>query len=283
MHSLELVELAGLVASNSRLFLRLSSVLPEAELERYWTASKCRVDRWQLKLLELKEGQTALLGPTGGLHRFAGAVLEEIFTGEILARVWVGLLGAYDAQNGTCDAEPIARSVLAGHLEVRCRALSLVSTARDLALGGLIEVNRVRRQCERWTDLLLAEMAHCGDMSSLAYDRERMLEFASDVPRVDTGRRARAQHLIMQTALRAAFGCRTLAHSPNGDLNRQIAAGVLGCFPPEIFDGMGLLRSAWSARLLSAADDAEAMLEDYLAMSNVTVRNKPGRGRLRRF
>ncbi|MEX2139516.1 MAG: hypothetical protein WD894_09665 [Pirellulales bacterium] len=283
MHSADLVDLAALVATHTPSFLRLTKMLPQCELERYWTASKCRQDRWQLALLDLKDSRARLVGATGGLHRFAWGVFEEIFTGEILTRIWTGVLAAFDVQHGTDHAQPVAQSVLAGHLEVRCRTLSLLSTARELPLADLVELNRLRRLCERWTDLLLAEMAHGLDLSGLAHETERMLDFAADVPRRTRGAYAETRRSLVRTSLRAAFVRPATLPAPNGDLNRQIAAGVLGCFQPELFDGAGVLHSAWVARLMAAADDAETMLEDYLAMASVAVRDKPGRRGLPRF
>jgi hypothetical protein len=283
MHSAELVELAALVAIDAPALVRLTKNLPDAELERYWTASKCRQDRWQLALLAFKESRQQLIGATGGLHRFALGMFEEILTGEILARVWCGVLAACDARHGVDHAEPVARSVLVGHLEVRCRTLTLLSTSREIPLGGLSELNRLRRICERWTDLFLAELAHYADLSSLAHEQARMREFAADVPRDSGGGYSRMRHALLRSSLRSAFHRPEPLPAPNSDLNRQIAAGVLGCFQPELFDGAGVLRSAWAARLMVAADDAELMLADYLAPAGVNLRDKPGRRGLRRF
>ena len=174
----------------------LTKHLPDSELERYWTASKCRHDRWQLALAELKESRSQLIGATGGLHRFAQGMFEEIFTGEILARVWSGVLAAFDAGGAWTTPNRSARSVLVGHLEVRCRTLSLLSTAREIPLDGLAELNRLRRLCERWTDLLLSEIANQTDLSALGHEPERMREFAADVPR-DGGGYSRMRHALV--------------------------------------------------------------------------------------
>jgi hypothetical protein len=283
MHAIELVELAALVSTHTPVFLRLTRKIPEQELERYWTASKCRFDRWQLTLLALKESRRPLLGATGSLHRYAWALFEEIFTGEILTRVWTGLLSAFDAQHKTGHAEPIARSVLQGHLEVRCRTLAFLGAARELPLSDLEELNRLRRLCERWTDLLLAEIAPSCDVSDFAHDRGRMQDFAADVPRQTRGAFAQTRRSLVNTSMRAAFDRVSPLPTVNEDLNTRIAAGILGCLQPELFDGCGVLRSAWLARLMATADDAEIMVDDYLDLANVTVREKAGRGTLRRF
>lgn len=283
MQSVELIELAALVACHASSFVRTTKNVAEVELERYWTASKCRQDRWQIELLKLKDSRSPLLGPTGNLHRGAWSMFDEIFTGEILTRVWTGLLASFDVRRGIQQAEPVAQSVLQGHLEVRCRTLALLSAAREMSLADMVELNCLRRRCERWTDLLLAEIAPFGDVSKLAHEAERVRDFADDV-RVDGSyREAAMRRSLLHTSLRAAFAKPTPLFAPNYDLNSQIAAGVVGCFPGELFDGAGVLRSAWAARLLATADDAEAMMDDYLAMTNVTIRSKPGRGGLRRF
>jgi hypothetical protein len=283
MHSAELVDLAAIVSIHAPSLVRHTRNLPDTELERYWTASKCRQDRWQLALVALKDSRQPLIGATGGLHRFALGMFEEIFTGEILTRVWCGVLAAFDARRAGEHAEPVARSVLVGQLEVRHRALALLSNSREIPLGGLTELNRLRRSCERWTDLLLAEMAHHVDLTSLAHQPDRMREFAADVPRDSGSGYTQMRHALLHSSLAGAFHRPSPWPAPNGDLNRQIAAGVLGCFQPELFDGAGVLRSAWTARLMAAADDAELMLEDYLAAANVNSRAKPGRHGLPRF
>jgi hypothetical protein len=283
MHCVELVELAGLVALHAQPMLRLARRIPNGELECYWTASKCRLDRWQLALFDLKESRRGMLGPTGMLHRWVWSLFEEIFTGEILARVWTGMLAGCDRLHGADHAEPIARSVLSGQQEVRCRTLTLLSTGRELPLAALVEVNRFRQVCERWTDFLLAEIAPLTDVAEFAHEVERVRDFASDVPRTALGRLALTRRALMAASLRAAFDRHARTPSPNQDLNARIAAAIVGCFPPELFDGCGVFRSAWLARLTTAADDAQTMLDDYLATADVTIRDKPGRGGLRRF
>ncbi|HEY8368605.1 MAG TPA: hypothetical protein VIM86_04745, partial [Thermodesulfobacteriota bacterium] len=52
--------------------------------------------------------------------------------------------------------------------------------------------------------------------------------------------------------------------SPNADLNERIAAGILACFPPELFDSTGLFHSLWMVRLRYATEEAEGMLEELI-------------------
>jgi hypothetical protein len=283
MHAFELVELAALVAAHASPFLRLANELPPSELARYWTASKCRQDRWQLALADLKASKASLLGARGGIHCNARALFDEILTGEILARVWAGVLVAHDSCRRTDNSEPIARSVLAGHLEIRCRALSLLSSSRELPLGDRVNLDRLRRLCERWTDLLLAELAAYSGVRGLAHDSARMSDFAADVPPSAEGAYSAVRRSLLLTSLRAGYRRMATLPTPNSDLNAQIAAGIVGCFPSEMFDGSGALRSARVARLLAVADDTLIMVDDYLDANKPAGGCKLGRAGLWRF
>jgi hypothetical protein len=66
--------------------------------------------------------------------------------------------------------------------------------------------------------------------------------------------------------MQAAFVQGMAAESPNADLNAEVAGGILGCFPAELFDSTGQLRSLWSMRLSNTANDAQGMIDQLLVM-----------------
>ena len=70
---------------------------------------------------------------------------------------------------------------------------------------------------------------------------------------------------MLLASLRKAFQRDLGPVSPNADLNAGIAAGILSCFPSELFDSTGLFRSLWLMRMTSAAEDAVCMIEELLA------------------
>jgi hypothetical protein len=281
MHAAELVDLAGVLATHAGALVDASHSLPTIELDRYWTASKCRIDRWGLALASVRD-QRADRVDVHALTSNHWPLIDEILSGEILTRVWAAILARHDLKHAKTDAEPIGRSVQLAHVEVRFRAMSLFSDARHFPLSDVVRLNRLRRQCERWTDVLLAQMAPIGDLAAYAHDVERMRDYA------DSAKQAQPPHVehmrwsVLLTSLHAAFE-RSMRHpSPNEDLNRQIAAGILGCYQPELFDGSGVLRTAWMSRLTMIVDDAELIVDDYLAAQQSTAREKQS-GRLRRF
>ena len=53
MHVRDLVELAALVAVHSPVLIHGGGRVPKASIEDYWTASRCRLDRWTRLLRRL--------------------------------------------------------------------------------------------------------------------------------------------------------------------------------------------------------------------------------------
>lgn len=225
MHARELVELAGMVATHCTALTDGCRRIPAECIEQYWTCSKVRLDRWARTLKDDDVSRQQLRG-----------TIEEILAGEVLTRIWTAVLSAYDRRRGTDEAEPVARSVMIGHAEARHRALLLLLRVSGIDAQAAVELNRLRRHAERWTELLLEEV-------------ESPETFLANHP---------AGHSTDE--FQAPFS----AASPNPDLNSRIAASIVGCFPEEVFDGTGLCLSLWFARVMSAADDAQRMIDRLL-------------------
>lgn len=269
MHARELVDLACAVSARGTLLVRQSQPLPALGLEEYWVASKCRLDRWTQRLRQLGEIQPAATPrPTPiGLR----AAIEEILTGEVLTRVWAAVACAHDRLHGGDDAEPIARSVLIGHLEARHRVLMLLVSGRHLEADEALRLDHLRRRVERWTDMLIGYLAEFHEVCEFAFDQVRAVDFARDLRVQGELRGGRHTWSLVQASLRAAFGRGLVSWSPNSDLNSRIAAGILSCFPAEVFDSTGLPRSLWSLRLSQAATDAQGMIGQLLALDRASA------------
>jgi len=291
MHARELVELAALVARHGPAFVRQAGPIPARGIEQYWTASKCRLDRWGRALKAISN--RAEHGEADSSRRESiqvQALLEEILASEILVRVWTAVLSAHDRRRGTDLAEPVARSVLIGHLEARHRVLILMVNGRGIRVEEAVKLNHLRRRTERWSDLLIGHLSQVDDMSQFAVDPQRARDFADDLRRQQRQGGQRAVWPLVQASLQAAFGQGLAPASPNPDLNRAVAAAILSCLPPEVFDGTGVFRSLWLVRLSSITEDAQGMIEELLGPQGPAAsRNRRGPGpgdqpnRLRRF
>lgn len=266
MHASELAQLAALVAHHCPAVIRGPRPLGEAGLEQYWTACRCRLDRW---LHALKQHETLIeqAAPAlrGGHWRTIRPLLDEILLSETLTRVWAAVGRAFDRHRGANEVDPVTRSVLIGHLEARNRALQMIVFGQGLGAEEAVKLNRLRRRVERWTDLMLGYVCVDHTAAEFAFDRGRALDFAEDLRyERQAGTDNKAWDLV-QSSLQAAFQGERRRASASAELNRQIAAAVLSCLDAGLFDSWGALQSLWLIRLTQVATDAQGMLSELLS------------------
>ena len=268
MHASELVEVAALAASQGPALITSNGKLPQRGIEDYWSSSKSRLGRWGRSLKVFRkalEGDEPDREHTAHVTwRAVRPVLEEIFTGEILCRLWTTVLVAHDLRHGVCDAGPVARSVMLGHLEARQRALAFTSDRRCVSAEAATQLRRVRRSSERWSDYLLGSLADVCDISEFAFDAERARDFSERLRDRTIAPGGSPAWTLAMTSLRAGFAKTLCSYSPNGDVNARIASSILSCFSSEHFESTSLFRSLWLVRLDNTARDVEGMVDDLL-------------------
>jgi hypothetical protein len=265
MHVRDLLELATVVASHGPTLVAPGVPLPAAGLERYWTASKTRLDRWGHTLKRFAS-QGAAPRNRQVSWQIARRVVEEILASEVLTRTWTALLAAHDRRRRVQEVEPIGQSVFIGHLEARQRAIKLLLRDPAIPAEHAVALNRLRRRVERWSDLLVGRMLVLGDVSEFASDSQRCREFAADLRSQEDSQGDRLVWPLTLSAMRGAFAEGLDPLSANPDLNAAIANSLLTCFGVEQFDSSGLLQSTWMARLTNASVDTELLIEDYFAL-----------------
>jgi len=279
MQAGDLVQLAALVARHAPAIVA-SHPIPETSLFDYWTASKCRHDRWSRAFQRL-----AARAIPRERHRASSprALIAETLLSEALVRVWSGTLAASDSARGISQAAPVGYSVYLGQMEARQRALELILQAPGISAGDLVWLNGVRRKVERWSDLFLGQMCQCFDVAQYAVDPVRARQFAADLwtpePAAEQSRaevplgqgQTRGETAARDEALRWSLLVASLdatleetgdTNSGNGDLNEQIAASIVVCLPDNAFEGLPRLHSLWGLRMLRAACAAQKMLDD---------------------
>ncbi len=265
MHARDLVELAALVAAHAPMLARGAAAITPSRVEQYWTASKCRLDRWSrsLKGWTVRAGASGA-GPGPGDSRRIAGLVEEILSGEVLTRVWAAAAAAHDRHHHTDLIGPAARSVLVGHLEARHRVLAALVSGRGLDGEAADGLNDVRCRAERWSDVLLACFVPFYDVREFAIDFSRAQDFADDLAYQSRQRGGRQVWPLLLGSLRAAFRDGLGAASPNADLNATIAIGLLGCLPADLFDAAGSLQSLWLARISRITADTQGMIDELL-------------------
>jgi hypothetical protein len=267
----ELIELAAIVAVRAPLFVQRQNGLPPEALAQYWSASKCRQQRWSQALGQLARAthdeQTGPKRTGAGKQRLAAdarPVLIEIFASEVLTRVWTAVVALDERRRKTGDAEPITRSVYLGHLEARRRALTLLVHGPNVDSEQALELNRWRRRTERWNDMLVGYLLATGEISEFAFDADLAAEFGRDFRGQHAWRGEGTAWPIVMASLQAGGRTAVPVDTPNRDLNGQIGAAVLACFPIDAFDSIGLPRSLWAARLLHTADSTRGLIDQLL-------------------
>lgn len=259
LNARDLVELAALVAEHGQAIIAGKFELSGPSLEQYWVASKCRLDRW------LRNLQPRVSDPASPQYQAGqlSAVVEEIFVSEVLTRVWTAILAGRAARHGQHDGEMIARSVMLSHMEARNRALKLLIHGARVSPEDAVELNRLRRRSERWSDVLIGKLLPTADVAVFAVDGERAREFALDMHYQAGLISGRQVWGLLMASLRAAFQRSLHEPSPNADLNERIAAGVLGALGAELFDDAGqfqsLRRFQWFNQIEDQPFDAQQL------------------------
>ena len=276
MQPSQLVELAALIANHGPAFIHTNAPLSITSLEQYWSASKCRLDRWS-RSLKTQADHLQSASPANRQYHWdtLRPILEEILTGEVLTRVWTAVLTARDKRLKVEEAEPIARSVYIGHLEARNRVLRLLVYGQGVDLPEAVILNRLRSRTERWTDMLLGNLLPFYDATEWAFDEDRCREFAQDMQHSRSQKQAKNAWQLSLASLRAAFSQRHDTLNPNSDLNLRIASGILTCFGEDLFDSTGLVKSLWQVRLSNTTSDAQILIEDFLRTEDFSTSRNP--------
>lgn len=234
-----MIELAALVASHAIELIESDDPLPEEAVDRYWSASHRRRNRWIGSLRRYASRDERDAGASASeTWPETRRVLEEIFSAEVLVRVWCAALTAGDRRRGTRDVEPLARSVLRGQSEARHSALSLLVQQAQVDLDEAAAVDRFRRRTERWADLLLAPLAERYGLTEFACNAARVVEFAEEFSSRHGPDRRSAVWPLVHGSLQRSFQ-EDDGPAPNRALNREIGQAIVECFPAAFFRPRG--------------------------------------------
>jgi len=258
MHAHELADLAALAAVHGEQLVAADAATMDRMLATYWKASRCRLDRWCRSLaLVTKHNEH------GEWTRNEMGVVEEILVSEILSRIVAAVAVAHDLRHSASESAPVARNIFNSHLDVKRRAMALVvAPHRDQKQAHYFLA--LRRQCERWTDLLLAYLAPQGTVAEFAASAARVSDFAFDArEHLRSGTSSDMAVTMIVAGMRSSLAPRTEDRSPNADLNLEIATALVGGFAPDFFDSHGHLRSTWLERLRKVPNDSPMNIDNW--------------------
>lgn len=287
MQARELIEVAATLCLDARQLLEDSPRLCDQALAEYWAASRCRLDEWGRQLSRLANHTRAAADPRDDL----AALAEDVLLSQVHTRCLAAITVAHDRCHGRDDAGPIGRNTLAGHDEALGRLRALADAWWRTGSRPAARLRRLANRSERWTDMLLAYVLPlCGSPGvrspsghpvEFTFDPARAQEFAYDAQAHEgpAGQSIGATSQVLHAAIRESFAT-ARADSPCGGFNRRIAGASIGLFGAEAFDGHGLLRTAWIARIERTADDTVGMVEDLFRDEHAGPFRAPARWRM---
>ena len=243
MHASRLVELAAISSRNHEPLVQQELESASWYADQFWVLSRSRVIEWsrQLKACQELRKQNGEFDP----DRFwivTRPVLEEVFLAEVCTRVWCATLSTLDEQRAPGEFDPIARSVHIANLEARRRALRLLLFARGLTGISTNATNMLRRDCELWTDLLLARLGSAQIARHFCFERGRFRELVLERRSQRSANRHAERFEADLFELRYGLASRQFCLPVCSDLNAEIAAVILGSQPLDAFDGVGAPR-----------------------------------------
>jgi hypothetical protein len=85
---------------------------------------------------------------------------------------------------------------------------------------------------------------------------------------------------MILAGMRSSLSPRSIARSPNADLNLEIATAVLAGFAPDFFDSHGHLTSTWFDRIRRVPNESPANIDNWWhASRSISPDDRPARWR----
>jgi hypothetical protein len=226
----QLAELAVAVARHAEELSAADGPDPAA-LHRVWKRSARCFRHWREQLLG-----TA-----------TPALYAELFAAELPLRVWCTAVAAGRSAPGAAGAA-VAAKIFSDLLDVRCTALQALAADHGLTASEGAALDRFRRRCERWTDMLIGLVAGRSGVTDYAARPDRAVDFAGD-PADPFGD---SFWPLITAGLRLAFAPAETFRGASEPAEAApvigLAAAVVSTFPVCAFGPEGVLRPLLLAR-----------------------------------
>ncbi len=257
MHAIDLILMAANLAFRGSELIERKASWSQQGLNDYWCYSKLRLDRWYA---DLKSYAETFHHDRQWQCSQAWPLLEEVLASEVLTRVWAAVATARDRKQQHADAEPLVKSILIGHMEARNRVLRLVLYAPGVAAENAMQINKLRSQVERWTDLLIGSLLDLADVSDFAVDADRARDFGDDFDRGDSPE-VSAMWATLITSIQHGFTETLKSSAAQAELNQQIHNSIQACVGDARWLSPAVpADNAWMERIDDTAETTEQLI-----------------------
>ena len=240
-----LAELALVVSQAAPGILEETKAPSSESIRGFWQSNRLLQKRW---MNELDAGTTARSHQIELFERLA----PRVFTSEILIRTFSTLLCAFDRRLGTDDLTRVARNVISGLLQIRMMVLSRLLTVPENDHDRVQKIDRLRRRCDRWNDLLVGTIGIKDECFEFAFDPDRARDFGEESMFAETEFGTRPFEQLVSAGLRGSF----LQHLSNQSFEEPefliLTKSILSCIPRQALHRDGSFRTSLERRLYSS-------------------------------
>ncbi len=207
----------------------------------------------------------------------SGDLLAEIVVTAMPVRLWAAVLCAGSCEDGSSTIASLGRSIAEQHSQLLTMALKFAATPGAVEDELFFPLNRLRRQTERWTDLLIGRYVVAYDLDDLAFDPVQARDFGRR--QLDQSRRdpQRPVPEMVRAGLRLAFGDACPFRLPSTGLLTATAQGMLSAWDDEAFAAGQPLRRFRRVRSLLPTALRPAAIMRHPDRSKSQVTNSPSR------
>ncbi|GIX04533.1 MAG: hypothetical protein KatS3mg114_0402 [Planctomycetaceae bacterium] len=193
------------------------------EWTTWWQSLKQVCLDWQRK-------RFTWLGAEGGVEsgpRALPPLVAEILLTDMFLRIWGSMVWAQDRRHHPGRYTPVFEN---GFTQVQHEVAQILHYTSDG--GNLLAVwDRFRRQCERWTDVLIGPILVRYGVAVWAHDPHRAWEYGEQ----QLGDEADSAVVLTQAGFRVAFRHAELEVAPSSAC-RALLKATLACCPREVYD-----------------------------------------------
>ena len=245
LSSRSLAEMA-LVISRVSPELLVQSAMPGIEtLSQFWQSCRSLERRW---MKELDEWTVIGTMDVTRLEQLAA----RVFSCEMLVRTFSTVLAEVDRRSGDDTYVRLARNAVNGLLCVRHGIMSRLLTIPQRDENRVLEIDRSRRRCDRWTDLLIGTMSrHCRSFE-FAYDPERASDFGGTTSDSEVANAPRVAEHFVAAGIRLKFVQHLTDESVNEPELVCLCQAILGSIPGLSFHRDGTIRSGLERRIAAS-------------------------------
>ena len=160
MHAIEIAEWSHVFTSLTPQVLANRNMSDFDMIKSYWMAARLRHDRWIEQLTRFREqgaehkSKAAFLKSQLTGWRTVIPVLQEVLLAEPLAHCVAAFATKLDERGIDTELIGVAQRVLDLHQEARKRCLHLMVFGQGLPVETAVELNRVRRNIDNYTESL---------------------------------------------------------------------------------------------------------------------------------